>query len=94
MLRLNCFFQAKEERYEEALDAALALVAASQKDEGCISYDVFESGTRPDVFMICETWRDEASLQKHMVAPHFVQYVAQLEECGTLKLEQFAFPAK
>lgn len=91
MLRLNCFFQAREGRYEEALDAALALVAASRDDEGCISYDVFESGTRPDVFMICETWQDEASLKKHMAASHFVQYVGLLEECGTLKLEQFEF---
>ena len=51
MLRLNCFFQAKEGRYEEALDA-------------------------------------------HKQTAHFIQYVAQLEECGALKLEQFDFPAK
>lgn len=94
MLRLNCFFQAKEGRYEEALDAALALVAASQKEEGCVSYDVFESGTRADVFMICETWASQEALDAHKQTAHFTQYVAQLEECGALKLEQFDFPAK
>lgn len=94
MLRLNCFFQAKEGRYEEALDAALALVAASQKEEGCVSYDVFESGTRADVFMICETWASQEALDAHKQTAHFIQYVAQLEECGALKLEQFDFPAK
>lgn len=92
MLRLNCFFQAKEGKYEEALQAAIALTAASLKDEGNIAYDTFESATRPDIFMICETWKDEVSLKKHMNTEHFKLYVSQLESLGTLKLEQFAFP--
>lgn len=92
MLRLNCFFQADEGRYNEALEAATALTASSLKDEGCIAYDTFESATRPDVLMICETWKDEACLQKHMQAPHFVEYVGALEKLGSLKLEKFEFP--
>ena len=44
--------------------------------------------------MICETWADEAALKKHMEAPHFKEYVSQLEALGALKLEQFAFPEK
>lgn len=94
MLRLNCFFQAKEGKYDEALQTAIALTAASLKDEGNIAYDTLESATRPDVFMICETWQDEESLKKHMAADHFKLYVGKLEELGTLKLEQFVFPEK
>lgn len=94
MLRLNCFFQAKEGKYDEALQAAIALTAASLKDEGNIAYDTLESATRPEVFMICETWQDEESLKKHMAADHFKLYVGKLEELGTLKLEQFVFPEK
>ena len=91
MLRLNCFFQANEGRYTEALEAAMALTAASRNDAGCVAYDTCESATRPDVFMICETWTDEASLQHHMQAPHFQQYVPMIEACGALKLEKFEF---
>ena len=94
MLRLNCFFQAEEGKYDEALQAAIALTAASLKDQGNVAYDVFESATRPDIFMICETWQDEESLKLHMQAPHFAQYVGILEKCGKLKLEQVDFPAK
>ena len=36
MLRLNCFFQANEGKYDEALQAAIALTAASLKDEGTL----------------------------------------------------------
>lgn len=91
MIRLNCFFQAHEGKYADALQAAMALTAASLKDEGCVAYDVFESATRPDIFMICETWTDDASLKKHMAAAHFKEFVGQLDECGTLKLERFDF---
>jgi quinol monooxygenase YgiN len=54
---------------------------------------VFESGTRPDVFMICETWTGEEALAAHMKTEHFKRYVAVLEEQGSLKLEKFDFPA-
>lgn len=91
MIRINCFFQAHEGKYNEALQAAVALTAASLKDEGNVAYDVFESATRPDVFMICETWTDTEALKKHMAAPHFKQYVTEIEACGALKIEQFAF---
>lgn len=94
MLRLNCFFQANEGCYDDALSAALALTAASRADAGCVAYDVMESATRPDVFMICETWTDGDALAAHAAAPHFALYVGQLERLGTLKLEQFAFPGK
>lgn len=91
MIRLNCFFQAKEGRYTEALEAAIALTAASRQDSGNIAYDVFESATRGDVFMICETWQDEESLKQHSAAPHFARYVGIMEDCGELKLEKFTF---
>lgn len=88
MIRLNCFFQASKGKYSEALEAAIALTAKSQKHEGNIAYDVFESATRPDVFMICETWRDQKALDAHSATPEFAQYVGKIQECGQLKLEQ------
>lgn len=91
MLRLNCFFQANEACYADAVSAAISLTATSQKEEGCIAYDTFESATRPDVFMICETWSDEAALKAHMDTEHFKHYVGMLEKLGKLKLEKFEF---
>lgn len=89
MLRLNCFFQAKEGMYDRALEAAISLVAKSQTHEGCIAYDVFESATRPDVFAIIETWKDQACLDTHSQTPEFAEYVGIMQECGTLSVEQF-----
>lgn len=89
MIRLNCFFQAKEGEYNRALDAAIALVAKSQKHAGCKAYDCFESATRPDVFSIIESWEDQASLDAHSATPEFAEYVGIMQECGTLTVEAF-----
>ena len=90
MIRLNCFFQANDgEQYKTALQAAIALTELSQKHEGCIAYDVFQSATRPDVFMICETWEDLASLDKHSNTPEFKKYSPMMRQCGQMKVEKF-----
>lgn len=92
MIRLNCFFQANSpEEYKQALAAAVELTMKSQKHEGCVAYDVFQSATRSDVFMICETWKDEASLEAHSATPEFTKNVGIIEECGKMKIEKLDF---
>lgn len=91
MIRLNCFFQAKEGRLNDALAAARALTAASLKQDGCIAYDVFESATRPGILLICETWRDEPALAAHSASDPFVKNVAVINAAGTMKIEKFEF---
>lgn len=91
MIRLNVFIQTSAANRTEAAETAKELVAASLKDEGCVAYDLFESSTRPDVLMICETWKDEASLAAHEATPHFTTLVPKLESLAALKLEKFPF---
>lgn len=91
MIRLNVFIRVKEEKREAVLVAAKELVTASQKDKGCIAYDVFESATRHDVLMICETWKDAEALSAHEHTPHFMILVPQIEELAEMKIEKFEF---
>ena len=60
MIRLNVFIQVSEANRAQVLEAAKELVAQSLNDNGCVAYDIFESATRKDVLMICETWKDQA----------------------------------
>ena len=62
MVRLNVFIQVEAANRASLLAEAKALVEKSLNDEGCVAYDVFESATRQNVMMICETWRDEPPL--------------------------------
>lgn len=89
MIRLNVFVKVDAENRSAVLGKAKELVAASLKDEGCVAYDIFESATRADVLMICETWKDDASLTAHQNAPHFTSLVPQIEAMAEMKLERF-----
>lgn len=91
MIRLNVFIQVEDSNKEALLQAVQELVAASQKDAGCIAYDSFASTTRADVFMICETWTDETALAAHEQAEHFKTLVPKIESLATMKLEKFNF---
>ena len=91
MIRLNVFVQVAGDNRAAVVAAAKELVAASLKDKGCVAYDVFESSTRLDVLMICETWQDDASLSVHQQAPHFTTLVPKIESMATMKIERFEF---
>ncbi len=91
MIRLNVFITVSSENRAKYLEIAKELVAASQKDAGCIAYDIFESSTRPEVLMICETWTDDEALAKHEAADHFTTLVPKLAEIGQMKIERFEF---
>ena len=65
MIRLNVFIRTTDSNREELVRTAKELVAASLKDEGCVAYDLFESTTRGDVLMICETWSNAKALAAH-----------------------------
>ena len=91
MIRLNVFIQVNESNLNAFLETAKELVAQSLNDNGCIAYDVFESATRKDVLMICETWKDEESLAAHEKATHFVTLVPKIQDIASMKLEKFSF---
>ncbi len=57
-------------RAAEAAPALAALAEASRGDEGCLSYDVFESAATPGLFVTVEAWRSQADLDAHMAQPH------------------------
>ncbi len=91
MIRINVFVQAEPANYAAAVSEARLLAEASQKESGCIAYDVFQSVTRGDVFMICETWADDAALALHTTSEHYKAGVAKLQELAAMKVEQFNF---
>lgn len=97
MIRLNAFFTVKEGvETGKVLDLAKQLVEKSLKDEGCVSYGIFQSGTDERVMMFCETWKDQESLDKHSASKHFTTIVPQIEALTVagLKCESFDFPVK
>ena len=91
MIRLNVFIEVSTENRAEVVKLAKELVEASLKDKGVIAYDLFESATRPNVLMICETWSDAQTLEIHSNSSHFTTLVPAIQKLSKMKLEQFEF---
>ena len=91
MIRLNVFISVEDVNRAKVLDAAKELTAASLKEDGCVAYDVFESATRPNVLMICETWKDSETLTNHEKSASFIKNISILKELTTIKVEKFEF---
>ena len=91
MIRLNCFIKVDEAHKAQVLDAARRLTEASLRQEGCIAYDIFESATRSDVLMFCETWKDQAALDAHAMSDVFVKETKLIHDLADLKIERLSF---
>lgn len=88
MIRINAFILATEETRAAVLAAAKSLTAASLEEQGCVSYDIFESATRPEVLMFCETWEDEAALEAHTHTEAFAKYFGEIKALAQVKIEK------
>ena len=91
MIRINVFIQVSDANRAKVLESAKDLTANSLKEVGCIAYDVFESTTRPDVLMICETWADQAVIDAHQKTAHFITEVGKIQQLASMKIEKFDF---
>ena len=64
----------KEDKVEEAKSAALAIVADSRAEEGCINYDIHQSVEDETLFFWHETWVNKAALDEHFETPFFKKF--------------------
>lgn len=91
MFRLNCFVKVAAENKQQVLEAAKRLTEASLKQQGCKAYDIFESATRPDVLMFCETWLDQAAIDAHAESDVFRREIALISSLAELSIEKLPF---
>ncbi|MDH5521531.1 MAG: antibiotic biosynthesis monooxygenase [Acidimicrobiia bacterium] len=61
---------ATAEGTETVRSALETLVDASRQEEGCISYDVYESASAPGMFVTVERWTGQDAMDAHMSTPH------------------------
>lgn len=91
MIRLNVTVTVYDQYFNEVLDGLNLLAAESQKEDGCIGYDLYRNTVCPDELIIVETWRDQAALDAHALTPHYTAILPQLKDKMETKLERFEF---
>jgi quinol monooxygenase YgiN len=68
----------------DALAALLSEQAAAVRsaEPGCLAYRVHRSTTDPEIFLIYETYADDAAFDLHRQAPHLAAYRRRREQEG------------
>ena len=84
---VNAKFTIKPEKRENFLEDILNLIQASQTDAGCLAYDLFESHTEPNVFMMIEKWSDAQALDNHNKNQTLLAFAAKVPEYLSQKPE-------
>lgn len=74
MVVLAVTWVAKNGREAQVADLFNKLTAESRSEPGCVMYLVHRHRTEPRRFFIYEQYKDDAALEAHRTAPHFLQY--------------------
>ncbi len=74
MIVLVVTWVARAGRETEVAALFSKLTEQSRKEPGCVMYQVHRHRTEPRRFLIYEQYQDEAAIEAHRSAPHFVQY--------------------
>ena len=74
MIVLAVTWVAKVGRVNETAGLFSKLTQESRKESGCLMYQVHRHRTEPRRFFIYEQYKDDAALEAHRTAIHFLQY--------------------
>ena len=78
MVVLAVTWMAKIGRESDVMAIFDKLTAESRKEAGCLMYQVHKHKTDPRRFFIYEQYKDDAALEAHRTAPHFLQLAKKI----------------
>ena len=58
----------------ELIAGAGACIAATRREDGCISYDYVRDTEKPNIVMVVERWTTREALAAHMLMPHLKEW--------------------
>ena len=79
MIKIIAKNPVKQENKSKFIETAKELIEKSRKEEGCISYSLYES-TDGKYLTFIEEWKDEKAIESHNNSPHFKSIVPKLGE--------------
>ncbi|MDO3411648.1 putative quinol monooxygenase [Saccharibacillus sp. CPCC 101409] len=91
MIIVHAEFQVDPTKEEAFVNDLKPLIAASQAEEGNISYSLHKSVDREHVYTMVELWRDREATGIHNQSEHFTSFVAKAGQYLTAAPEIKAF---
>ncbi|ONI44566.1 antibiotic biosynthesis monooxygenase [Candidatus Epulonipiscium fishelsonii] len=73
--------QAKPDKIELVRKELLKLIPETEKEKGCIQYDLHQDHKDPAFFLFFENWESKDLWQNHMNSEHLKAYLKATEGC-------------
>ena len=70
----------KPDSVELANEAALAIIADSRAEKGCINYNFHQAIDDETIFIWHETWASKAAIDAHGASKHFKNFSRQIKD--------------
>ena len=75
-LKIIASLTIKNEKEEANIVKALhAVVDATRKEEGNISYELHQDATNPKTYVFIEVWKSQEAIDSHNRSAHFLDFV-------------------
>jgi quinol monooxygenase YgiN len=74
----------QEQSWPMAIPAAIEMMHASQKEEGCVQYSFYAHIEMPGRFHVYEEWESAEALAAHMETEHMATWRATLSNLEVL----------
>jgi quinol monooxygenase YgiN len=68
----------EEDKIREFLESASELVETSRKENGCVSYELYQDINDPGVVTLIEEWKNKTALNEHINSGPFKKIVPEL----------------
>ncbi len=78
MLKIVAKSLIKDNELEKAIALYRELVEETRKENGCISYELFQNINNKNTLTIIEEWESEAHFEAHKNTEHFIRIVSQI----------------
>jgi len=78
MIIVHGTFPVKAEVRDDALELMRQMAAASQEEEGCISYEFYVGLTNPNTLLLFQEWESVDALQGHFETDHMEEFLKLL----------------
>lgn len=73
----------QKDKIKEYKELIFELIDETRKEEGNITYTLFEDKENVGEYVLIEEWKDEESLKKHFETVHFKTIVPRIEKLHT-----------
>ena len=84
MLLIEGWLKLASGEFEKVREAGIAMVKATNEEEGCIHYSFAQDIADPDLIRISERWASQEALAAHSASAHFGEFQKAL---GATKVE-------